>query len=71
LEWRPKLNKKWDFTPIVSLREFLQLSRLGSLGMSRLLVQPSDMVDNSTSPCELISGWFSAHSTRQVGYFTL
>jgi hypothetical protein len=30
-----------------------------------------DMVDNSISPCERISGWFSPHSTVQVGYFIL
>src|SRR5436190_3250735 len=24
LEWRPKLNKRWDFTPITFLRDFLQ-----------------------------------------------
>ena len=30
-------------------------------------VQSLDMVDNSISPCERISGWFSPHSTVQVG----
>jgi hypothetical protein len=35
------------------------------------LVLPWDMVDNSASPCELISGWFFPHSTVQVGYFIL
>jgi hypothetical protein len=29
------------------------------------------MVDNSTSPYELISGWFSPHSTVQAGRFIL
>ena len=29
-------------------------------------VLPLDMVDNSTSPCERISGWFSPHSIIQV-----
>jgi hypothetical protein len=30
-----------------------------------------DMVDNSTSPCELVSGWFSSHLTVQAGRFIL
>ncbi len=29
-------------------------------------VQPLDMVDNSISPCELISGQFSPHSTVEI-----
>jgi hypothetical protein len=34
-------------------------------------VLPLDMVDNSISPCEHISGWFSPRSTVQVSYFIL
>src|SRR5690348_7546678 len=34
-------------------------------------VLPLEMVDNSIYPCELISGWFSPHSTLQVGNFVL
>jgi len=30
-----------------------------------------DMVDNSTSPCERISGWFFSHSTVQACRFIL
>ncbi len=35
------------------------------------LVLPLDMVDNSTSPCERISGWFYPHSAVQAGRFIL
>jgi hypothetical protein len=34
-------------------------------------VLQTEMVDNSISPCECIAGWFSPHSTGQLGYFTL
>ncbi len=34
-------------------------------------VLPLDMVDNSICPCERIAGWFSPHSTLQVGHFVL
>ena len=30
-----------------------------------------DMVDNSTSPCELVSGWFYPYLTVQAGRFIL
>jgi hypothetical protein len=33
------------------------------------LVLPSDMVDNSFSPCERLSGWFSLHSACLIGCF--
>jgi hypothetical protein len=34
-------------------------------------VQLLEMVDNSISPRERISGWFSSHATIQIGYFIL
>jgi hypothetical protein len=35
------------------------------------LVLPSDMVDNSLSPCERVSGWVSLHTAVQQGRFIL
>ncbi len=35
------------------------------------MVLPWDMVDNSASPCEPISGWIFSHSTVQAGRFIL
>ncbi len=35
------------------------------------VVLPSDMVDNSFSPCERLSGWFSFHSACLIGCFIL
>ncbi|HEX6555076.1 MAG TPA: hypothetical protein VF026_20085 [Ktedonobacteraceae bacterium] len=42
-------------------------STSGFLPLKRTPVLPLNMVENSTSLCKRISGWFSPHSTVQVG----
>jgi len=59
-----------NIQPEVGLERLVDLSTISN-SSTACLVLPLEMVDNSIYPCELISGWFSPHSTLQVGNFVL